>query len=833
MFQAFVRSRTLLATGILVAGATVANPTWAQFSSVGSVISSEISRTVSGVISDAISQNARDALPPLTIRTSAGAVGAMSVSTSGRFMITAPGDASIRIWDLTSGMEIRRIRGLARAASAVSVSSDERLVAAVDGSSVKIWNLLSGAVERELAFPSGAPTAIAFGGNPTILMTGGTDNTVIQWDTATGQQTRNFNGHSGAIKAIAFSEDGKTMATADIGGTIYVWDFEAGSAGNGFGPTESGLDAMALSADGKWLASGDKNGEVVLWERDGDRVGRFGRHDDPLTTLAFSRDAKFLASADTGKEVWLWDTIKRDDIFELTGHNDGIVGVAFEGRHGRLLSASEDGIVRAWDTASGNWLAKIISTKSGWAVIDADGRFDGSIDAVRDIAWTGNDGDIDLDRLSDRFYQTGLLPYMLDPNAPRLAATAPAKEEPATKPEEPKSTPDPAPAPKAVAVPVQQTVRNLPPPSVAELKESLEDAPKIKLLSPKHGETLEGESVEVTVQVTDEGSGVDEIRLFHNGRVVTDSGNRAATLTDRSGNKRLIHNFEVLLASGENYFSAVAFSSKRVESESAKATVTLQGAPKKPSLRVLAVGINNYKNPALNLNYGVPDAKGILKAFEKGGEGMFETVTLAGVFDQDATKDSILSAIHELRDSDPNDVVVVYLAGHGELTSAGEWYFLPYDLIYPEREEQITKLGLSSTELNSEISKIGGRKVMLLIDSCKSGGAVSAFRGFEERKAIRQLARSTGVHIVAATAQDQFAVELSRLSHGLFTYTVLEALAGAADGGRKDGFVSVREMLAYVEDRMPELSMKERSSPQYPVINSRGMDFPVSVALTN
>ena len=652
-------------------------------------------------------------------------------------------------------------------------------------------------------------------------MTGGTDNTIIQWDAETGQQTRQFNGHNDAIRTIAFSDDGKTMATADAGGTIFVWDFEAGSAGNGFGPTESGLDIMALSADGKWIASGARDGEVVLWESDGSRVGRFGQHDDPLTTLAFSRDAKLLASADTGKEVWLWDTIKREDIFELTGHNDGIVGVAFEGHHGRLLSASEDGIVRVWDTASGNWLAQIISTKSGWAVIDADGRFDGSIDAVREIAWSGSDGDIDLDRLSDRFYQTGLLPYMLDPNAPQLAAAEPVKEEQA------------APAPKAVAVPVQQTVRSLPPPSVVELKESLGDAPKVKLLSPKNGESVEGESIEVTLQVIDEGSGVDEIRLFHNGRVVTDSGNRAATLTDRSGNKRLIHNFEVLLANGENHFSAVAFSSKRVESEAAQATITLQGAPKKPSLRVLAVGINEYKNPALNLNYGVPDAKGILKAFEKGGEGMFEKVTLDGVFDQNATKAAILSAIHNLRDSDPDDVVVVYMAGHGELTAAGEWYFLPYDVIYPEREEQITALGLSSTELNTEISKIGGRKVMLLIDSCKSGGAVNAFRGFEERKAIRQLARSTGIHIVAATAQDQFAVELSRLSHGLFTYAVLEALAGGADGGRKDGFVSVREMLAYIEDRMPELSMKERSSPQYPVINSRGMDFPVSVALTN
>lgn len=829
MLQAMIRSRTLIASAALMAGMMASGPAVAQFS-VGATISGEVSRTVSGVISDAIRQNAQDALPPMTIRTSAGAVGAMSVSTAGRFMATAPSDGSVRIWDLTDGIEIRRIHGLSGTASAVSISADEQFVAAADSSGVKVWNLLSGKLLHELNGHAATPTTIAFGGTGNILMTGGADNAVIQWDVSTGQQVRKFDGHSAELRTIAFSSDGQTMATADIDGTIYIWDFDSGSAGSGFGPTGSGLDAMALSADGKWIATGARDGEVVLWERDGDRVGRFGAHDETLTTLAFSPDGKLLASADVGKEVWLWDTIEREDIFELKGHNGSIVGVTFEGRHSRLLSASEDGIVRAWNPLNGTWLAQMISTKSGWAVIDPDGRFDGSLDAVRDIAWTGDDGEIDLDRLSDRFYQTGLLPYMLDPKAPKLASAAPAQEEPEAKPEA--AAPAPAPAPEAKAIPAA-TVRSLPPPSVVELKESLGDAPKIALLSPKNGETVEGESVEVTIQVIDEGSGVDEIRLFHNGRVVVDKGNRAATLTDRSGNRRLIHNFEVLLASGENNFSAVAFSSKRVESKPAKAKVSLQGAPKKPSLNVLAIGINTYKNPALSLNYGVPDAKGILKAFKNGSKDMFEKVNLAGVFDTDATKETILAEIRKLQTSSPDDVVVVYMAGHGELTAAGEWYFLPYDVVYPEREEQVVKYGVSSTQLQSEIAKIGGRKVMLLIDACKSGGAISAFRGFEERKAIRQLARSTGVHIVAATAQDQFAVELSRLNHGLFTYAVLEALAGGADGGRKDGFVSVREMLAYVEDRMPELSMQQRSSPQYPVINSRGMDFPVSIAQSN
>lgn len=819
MVHAHARTRFLVA-GALVAGLFAATAASAQFSA----ISGAVTRSVTGIVNDAITQNARAALPPLTIRSSAGAVGALAVSAKGNFLVTAPSDGTVRIWDLANGIEIRRIRDLSGAARAVGVNANETLAAAAQGDTVTVWNLMSGARRHALRGDGGVVTAMAFGADPNILLTGESDGTIIQWDLATGREHRRFIGHDAEIRAIALSANGETMATADADGAIYVWNFEDGTAGERFGPEDEGLTSLAITADGKWIASGASDGEVVLWDDDGDRIGRFGSHDGPVVTLAFSPDGKILASADSDAEIQLWDVDDRDDIVVLEGHRDSIVGVTFEAQHGRLLSASEDGIVRVWDQASGEALARIISTKSGWAVIGSNGRFDGSLDAVRDIAWTGEDGEVDLDRLSDRFYQTGLLSYILDPKAPKLALATDVREEE----EEAKD----APAPRARAVAVPQ-IRKLPPPSPTVLIASLGDAPKIKMLSPRDGDTVEGESIEVTVQVIDEGSGVDEIRLFHNGRIVNSRGNRAATLTDRSGAKRLIHNFVVLLASGDNYFSAVAFSTTRVESKPAKVKVALRGLPKKPSLNVLAIGINTYKNASLNLNYGVPDAKGILKAFDRGGAAMFETVNLTGVYDEQATKEGILAALRNLRASDPNDVVVVYLAGHGELLEDGEWYFLPYDVVYPEKPEQVRRLGISSSELNAEIAKIGGRKVMLLIDSCKSGGALSKFRGFEERKAMRQLARATGVHIVAATAQDQYAVELNKLGHGLFTYAVLEALAGNADGGRKDGFVSVREMLAYIEDRMPELSMRERSSPQYPVIDSRGMDFPLAVAQIN
>jgi len=46
-------------------------------------------------------------------------------------------------------------------------------------------------------------------------------------------------------------------------------------------------------------------------------------------------------------------------------------------------------------------------------------------------------------------------------------------------------------------------------------------------------------------------------------------------------------------------------------------------------------------------------------------------------------------------------------------------------------------------------------------------------RGFEDRKVLSQLSRSTGGHIVGASTMSQFAAEVQELGHGVFTYTLL------------------------------------------------------------
>ncbi|MDX1463309.1 MAG: caspase family protein, partial [Marinirhabdus sp.] len=121
------------------------------------------------------------------------------------------------------------------------------------------------------------------------------------------------------------------------------------------------------------------------------------------------------------------------------------------------------------------------------------------------------------------------------------------------------------------------------------------------------------------------------------------------------------------------------------------------------------------------------------------------------------------------------------------------------------------------------------QKQLFILDACQSAGALNtvALRGAAEEKAIAQLARSTGTHWLTASGSEQFATEFDELGHGVFTYALLEALSGKADSG--DNRITVNEIKAYIESRVPEISAQYKGSPQYPSSFGFGQDFPVSI----
>lgn len=112
-----------------------------------------------------------------------------------------------------------------------------------------------------------------------------------------------------------------------------------------------------------------------------------------------------------------------------------------------------------------------------------------------------------------------------------------------------------------------------------------------------------------------------------------------------------------------------------------------------------------------------------------------------------------------------------------------DWYLLPHELTHPEDDQEVIREGLSASTLAEALKSIPAQK-MLLLDARHADGALAAFRGIENRKALQQLARSSGIYVIAASTKDQQGVEFPQLGHGVFTYV---ALKGGRGHGNPEG----------------------------------------------
>lgn len=740
-----------------------------------------------------------------------GSINSMALSPDGKSLAANCTDGTATLWDLATGAEIRSFNRRGDAIKALALSPDGKYLAAAGRNSPEpvVWDLSAG--ERLPPFKGhwGSVNSVAFTPDSKSFVTGGYDNTARLWEISSGRELRRFNGHAGQVGRVAVSPDGGRLVTGSADHTAKLWDLSNGAELRSFAGMST-MGSIAFTPDGKSLATASV--DVHLWSLDtGDKIRSYpsaitdllamhpdGRSivtvdsgiatqrdivsglalkamssDCAVLAIAFTPGGRMLATGAYGG-ARLWDMATGAVIRTLTGHTGNVWAIAASPDGKRLVTGGDDGTTRIWDLASGRELCRLISVGAGWVVVTPDGYFDGSADGLKSIRWTVGLQSFPLEAFSEGYYIPGLLARLM--SGEKIAVSKSLA--------------------KGFALP-----------------------PLVKITAPADGTSARSDALEVTVSAADQGGGVDEIRLYQNGKALDDE-TRGMKAVGRA------RTFRVTLVDGENVFKAVALSRDRIESNPDQIKILYGGPEKRSRLHLLVVGVNQYKNADLNLNYAQPDAKSIADFFGSGPDTLFAGTTKALLFDAGATKSAILAEFAALKNTPPQDVVVVYFAGHGE-SIGNSWYFVPYDLVYPEQEEEVKAKGLSSEELKDAIRGMGAQKVLLMMDACKSGGALAAFagRGVEDRKALSMLARAAGVHVVAASTKDQIAAEVAQLGHGVFTYTLLRGLAG---GAARNGVVTVGSLLSYIQSELPDISQKYRAQAQYPVVDSRGMDFPLT-----
>lgn len=704
----------------------------------------------------------------------------LDLSRDGRLLVANLAGGRSQIWSLDAGRPARGFPSPGAAVATALLPGAKGGVAVLDSGALLHW--LPQKAEwipiRNLGI---RPTSLAVAPDGTTVAVGSATGEIVLVDLAQQKELRRIKAHAGPVRALDLSDDAAVAISSGADGTAAVWESSTGvrvashpGAASGGGPIRFVKGATHFLAVTATVG-------VTLWRVGGTQPVRVFSASQGATALTSAGD---MVGAAIGEGVHAWSFDGTPRLAVPKAHAGGAAGVMLEPQGRFVFSGGADGLVKIWDTATGRGPTTLVAGSAGWAVIDEDGRFDGNGTGLENIRWAIARTALPIENFSDALYEPNLLRKRLE----GLAAWA--------------------------SRPGELVKGGILPPPLAQIQMEGEVA------IPADG------IIELPVQVTDLGGGVSKINLFHNGKIV-DPDNVIATTQGKTarGRTTLRAVFRLRLVSGRNSFLAEAASAERILGPPHRVVLDVDLPARQPTLYVLALALDQYKDERLNLNYAVADAQAVVKALKSGNVASgFRDIDVIEVRNAEASRLGIIAALEKLAATAPEDVVVIYMASHGE-AKGEEYYMIPYDFPAKAGEADLDRHGLSFSEIQRALSRVGAQRIVMFIDACKSGTAVTSRSQDDENRAIRRLGMAIGLHVVSATTQDQFAVEVKKLGHGVFTYALTRGLAGEADHAPQDGLLTVKELLGFTEREVPILSERFAKHQQWPVAFSRGVDF--------
>ena len=357
-------------------------------------------------------------------------------------------------------------------------------------------------------------------------------------------------------------------------------------------------------------------------------------------------------------------------------------------------------------------------------------------------------------------------------------------------------------------------------------------------------------SLTIEIEALDSKYKLDRINVWINDvAIFGKNGIDKRTLDIQSSKDKI----EVRLASGINKIQVSALNQKGAESLKEIFEVNYNSPSAKPDLYLISIGISKYRDSRFNLNYASKDASDISQLF-KGDTSLYKNIYVKTLTDEQVTT----SKLDELRTffegAGRDDVVMLFVAGHGLLDVNLDYYFGTYDMDFNNPAGK----GIIYDNIEALFDGLNSLKKILFMDTCFSGevdkdevvlaqatntefgnvtfrsagAGVRMKEGFGMdntteimKELFTDIRKGTGSTVISSAGGAEFAMEGEQWKNGLFTFCVLNGINKKAADLNNDGKIMLSELQNYVRTNVSKLSNGKQSPTSR--IQNVSMDFRV------
>ncbi|MEM6376880.1 MAG: caspase family protein, partial [Bacteroidota bacterium] len=546
--------------------------------------------------------------------------------------------------------------------------------------------------------------------------------------------------------------------------------------------------------------------------------------------VGFSPDGKLALIGLSDGKMLVYDLIQQRQVGSFQAHDNGVEQISFSTKNPkRFLTRTKagDGTVRLWELGKDQPIATLVNLdQSNWVVVGSNRLFDASPGAMQllfyEVEESGNKEIVELEQLKARYYEPGLLQKLLGFSDERIRSV--------------------------------EGLNNI-------------------TLYPTVSTKIENDQLTVNLQARS--GGIGKVSLFANGKEIENDINPQRQ-TSITYNLRASHKFLVKTPGTQNTISLRLYNREGWLKSSAidlpyQPTAWARGSgssentttgSQDPSMYVVSIGTSNYNGDRLDLNYADQDATLMARAIEAAGSRLFAKQDKLEIYclstaSQDSTglentkvqwrfanKQNIQAVLNGIKSkAKPEDIVVLYLSGHGLSYGSGannQFYYLTHEI---QSEDMLSsadtrqKYTVSSGELTEWMTAIPALKQVLVIDACNSGKVIEELTSntrnlnSSQIRALDRMKDRTGMFVLSGSAADKVSYEASEFGQGLLTYAILQGMRGVATRQMADGnYVDVMKLFQYARDEVPRLA-ESISGIQTPmlVFPNQGASFDIGI----